>query len=183
VLWLASTSPRRRELLRAAGIAFELAVPGPEPEGAGPPVQRAALRARAKAEHAVAAGGFVLGVDTVVALDGVEAGQPADADAARATLQRLAGREHEVHTAHCLLARDRGRRVEAVASARVRCAPLSPARLERYLATGAWRGKAGAYGIQDPECDFMELVAGERDAVIGLSVRCVRELLAALGCA
>ena len=181
MLWLASTSPRRRDLLRAAGVAFELAVPGPEPEGAGEPLERAMARARAKAERAAAGDGLVLGVDTVVALGGEEFGQPADRDAARATLLRLSGREHDVHTAHCLLERGSQRRAEAVASARVRCAPLESAQLERYLASGAWKGKAGGYGIQDPECDFMELVAGDRDTVIGLSVRCVRHLLAALG--
>jgi septum formation protein len=181
VLWLASTSPRRRDLLRAAGIAFEPTEPGPEPAGDGPPRQRAVQRARAKADGAAARDGLVLGVDTVVELDGVEIGQAADPGEARAALLALSGREHRVHTAHCLLARGSGRRAEAVATARVRCAVLQPAQLERYLASGAWRGKAGSYGIQDAECGFMELVAGERDTVVGLSLRCVRQLLAELG--
>ena len=179
---MASSSPRRADLLARAGIDFVLAVPGPEPAAAGGPVDRALARAVAKARGAVLPDGAidgapVLGVDTVVALDGREYGKPVDAAAAAATLTALAGRCHDVHTAHCVVPSGGGRAATAVTSAVVRIASVEGEPLRCYLATGDWRGKAGAYGIQDAGADFAELVAGELDTVVGLSVAAVRALL------
>lgn len=178
VLLLASTSPRRQALLAAAGIPFRLVRPGPEPEGSGAPREVALLRARAKALGAQRSGltGPVLGVDTVVACGGVEYDKPASAAEARTMLRALSGRVHDVHTALCLVPAE-GPPREHVADARVRCDELSAARLEQYLESEAWVGKAGSYGIQDPQCDFMHLVHGERDTVIGLPIEALRELL------
>lgn len=152
--------------------------PGPEPRASGSPRERAVLRARAKAVGALAGerGPRVLGVDTVVDLDGVELGKPEDAAAAAAMLRRLAGRRHRVHTALCL--RETGGVREAVATAVVEVQALEETSLADYLASGVWRGKAGAYGIQDPECWFVRLVAGDPDTVVGLPVALLRRLLA-----
>lgn len=169
-------------------MTFELVPPGPEPEGSGAPPELAGQRARSKAvgAHIPALGAtsaadssWVLGVDTVVEVDGVELGKPRDAAHARAMLQRLSGREHVVHTALALRSHPEQVLHERLESARVRCDAVSEAALTAFLATEAWRGKAGAYGIQDAECWFMSLVAGDRETVIGLPVLSLRELLVA----
>jgi septum formation protein len=186
-LYLASTSPRRRELLQRAGLSFALCEPGPEYLGAmheheheaGEPIALARDRARRKVEGATAPDPTVpmLAVDTVVDLDGVELGKPRDRDAARSMLLRLAGRQHRVHTAHCLLLPATRELLEHTASAVVACRQPSAAELERYLASEQWRGKAGGYGIQDPAQSFLTVASGSFDTVVGLSVAAVRELL------
>lgn len=170
-------------MLERAGIEFSCVVPGPEPRGEGDPAACARQRARSKAEGASLPPRLdapVLGVDTVVEIDGIELGKPKDRAAAAATLARLSGRVHLVHSAHCLFDPRTNRRLERVATAEVRCAPLGAETLRRYLDSGQWKGKAGAYGIQDPEQDFMELVCGDLDTVIGLHVPSVVRLLAEL---
>lgn len=183
MLYLASTSARRHQLLRDAGIPYVEASPGPEPRFSGEPLAVARLRAESKACGARVDGeaGWILGVDTVVDLDGLELGKAADVDAARKTLSSLSGRTHLVHTALHLVSHPGGRILAGAASARVRCEELSAARIEAFLATGTWRGKAGAYGLQDPECDFMVLEQGQADTVIGLPVAELRRLLEAAG--
>lgn len=183
-LCLASTSPRRRQLLTAAGIDFVLVEPGPEPAASGPPPELALLRARSKAMHAQVPAPRqlpVLGVDTVVDVDGVELGKPQDRADAAAMLARLSGRVHRVHTAHCLFDVRRGRQRELLVTAEVRCSNLTAQLLRRYLDSNDWRGKAGAYGIQDASQDFMTLASGDFDTVVGLSIAAVVRLLAAGG--
>jgi septum formation protein len=188
-LWLASTSPRRRHLLQQAGIRFELCEPGPEyADGRGDhdhgetgvPHLLAVARARRKALGAVVPAGItpVLGVDTVVDLDGDELGKPRDRDGAAAMLRRLFGREHRVHTAHCLVWPS-GAVVEELATAVVAGRVPSPAELAHYLDSGDWRGKAGAYGLQDPSQSFLRRVEGADDTVVGLHLAAVQRLLAA----
>jgi len=183
VLFLASTSPRRQQLLQAAQIPFRLHPPGPEPPGdgyIGDPAEQAAARARAKALTArrPARQGSLLAVDTVVALDGLVLGKPRDRAAAEAMLRQLSGRTHTVHTAHCLLDLATGAITEALTDSVVRCRPLSEAVIAGYLASDEWCDKAGAYGIQGAAGEFMELVTGDEDTVIGLSVAAVLRLLA-----
>ena len=104
-LYLASSSPRRRALLRAAGVEFTLHPPGVEPAGSGLPAELALLRARHKALDAPtpAQPGWILGVDTVVGDGPREYGKPADlADAGR-MLRALRGREHQVYSGHVLV--------------------------------------------------------------------------------
>ncbi len=180
VLYLASTSPRRQQLLRAAGIGFRLHAPGPEPSTTGTPAAQAAASARAKALTAVRpkGPGRLLTADTVVALGGVALGKPKDEVQARSMLQGLCGETHQVHTAHCLLDLSSGVLDEVVTTSRVRCQRLTDAEITAYLAGGEWQGKAGAYAIQGAAGAFMEVVAGDLDTVIGLSVAAVTGLLA-----
>lgn len=187
-LLLASTSPRRRELLTAAGIPFALCEPGPEYERGGDhdhgetgdPAALAVARAARKATGAtvLAPDVLVLGVDTVVDLDGVELGKARDAVEARDLLLRLCGRAHRVHTAHCLVRGRDGRAFAELASATVHCGAPPLAELDAYVASGQWRGKAGAYGIQDDAQGFLRVTAGSFDTVMGLHVDAVRRLLA-----
>lgn len=168
-------------LLAEAGIAFVLAEPGPEPESSGVPSELAIARARSKGMHGHRPRGCVaplLGVDTVVDLGGIELPKPKDRAEADAMLRRLAGRSHFVHTAHCLFDPETGWSEVAVASATVACGPVVEHELQAYLDSGDWRGKAGAYGIQDGSQSFLRLVNGPFDAVVGLHVASVRRLLA-----
>lgn len=183
MLYLASTSPRRSQLLGSAGIEFRLVEPGPEVTGEGAPAERARQRAASKARGAIVTGpdGWVLGVDTVVELAGDELGKPADQGQARQYLERLAGEEHRVHTALCLVGHPSRTEFEDAACARVRCRALGGSELDRYLATGTWRGKAGAYGLQDTACDFMEVVEGEPDTVVGLPLATLLGLWTQIG--
>lgn len=180
VLALASSSPRRSQLLSAAGIAFVLAEPGPEPESSGTPPELAVARARSKACGAKLPPGQrlpLLGVDTVVDVTGREFGKPRDRAEAAAMLAALAGRRHCVHTAHCLYDPNTGQRHEELATAEVTCAVPSASELAAYLDSGDWRGKAGAYGIQDATQSFLTMHAGAYDTVVGLHVEAVRRLL------
>jgi septum formation protein len=192
MLYLASTSPRRRELLARAGIEFELHPPGPEPTGSGTPADRATQRACSKAELAAAppAPGLVLGVDTIVVVgrsladpmaidDGREFGKPTDRQAAAAMLESLAGRDHVVLTAHCVVDTRSRQVATACATARVRCHELAADEIERYLDSGEWTDKAGGYGIQGAAGTFMHVVDGELDTVIGLNLTTVRRLIEA----
>lgn len=190
-LYLASTSPRRKALLAAAGMSFALCEPGPEylPGGGdehtsvhGEPVALACERARRKGLGArpPVANVPVLAVDTVVDLDGVELGKPSDRAHAERMLRQLAGRTHRVHTAHCLSLPALGLHVEEVSHATVRCGPVVEASLQRYLESAQWRGKAGSYGMQDDAQDFFALVDGAFDTVVGLHVPAVQRLLQAL---
>jgi septum formation protein len=180
VLYLASTSPRRARLLEEAGIAYEVVAPGPEPRSAdGSPIERALARAVSKATGAEirAASGLVLGVDTVVELDGAEFGKPADLAEAVSMLRAIAGRDHLVHSALCLRTADGRRDWRAVDTARVACDELDAAAIDAYAASGDWRGKAGGYGIQGLAGAFLRAVAGSADTVVGLPVAGLRGLL------
>jgi septum formation protein len=180
VLYLASTSPRRARLLEEAGIRYELVAPGPEPRDAGgSPPERAVARAASKAAGAEIRSptGLVLGVDTVVDLDGAELGKPTDRGDAVAMLRAIAGREHLVHTALCLRTADGRRDWRAVDTARVACDELDASAIDAYAASGEWRGKAGGYGLQGSAGRFLSVVAGAADTVVGLPVARLRELL------
>ncbi|MGI8632212.1 MAG: Maf family protein [Solirubrobacterales bacterium] len=176
-LILASGSPRRAELLRGLGVEFEVVVSGAAEVADGDPEAVVAANARAKAS-AVAArhpGHWVLGSDTEVALDGATLGKPADADAAEATLRRLAGRAHLVLSAICLV-EPGGARREGIERTEVTFRPLDEALLARYLASGEWRGKAGSYAIQGLGSCLVTATNGDFSNVVGLPVPLLGDL-------
>lgn len=187
-LWLATGSPRRRDLLEQAGFAIAGRVRPPAPVdetvGAGESAERAAERlARAKLEAALAsldrpAGSVLLAADTlVVGPDGRALGKPEDAADAERMLGELAGRWHEVVTA--VAVGDGMKRREGRVTSRIRLAPLDPAMIRAYVATGEPLDKAGGYGIQGRAGAFVEAVEGDCSAVVGLPLVLTRELLAA----
>ena len=181
VLVLASASPRRRDLLAAAGIPHVVR-PAQVEEAAPGTAEPAALveaNARRKAE-AVARdcpGESVLGADTLVVLDGEALGKPADPDEARRMLRRLSGQVHEVHTGLCLCPASGGPPVVARAVTRVHFRALGEAVIEDYLRRVEVLDKAGAYALQEHGSLLVEQVAGARDNVIGLPLTEVRALL------
>ena len=185
VLVLASASPRRAELLAAAGLACsvdparvdESPLPGEGPTATA--LRLAGEKARAvAARHAC---GLVLGGDTVVELDGAALGKPRDRAQAEAMLGALSGRRHLVHTALALVDAADGRRVEGLATAEVRFDPLDAEGRRAYLGSGEWADKAGGYAIQGGAGRFARVVSGDRDTVVGLPLRLLRDLLARLG--
>ncbi|MFP4357954.1 MAG: Maf family protein [Puniceicoccaceae bacterium] len=168
---LASASPRRAELLAAAGIPFrveparvvEHADPGADPEDL---VRRnAALKAREVAGRFP--GEAVLGADTAVSLDGVVFGKPKDYDDAFAMLRALSGRSHEVRTGVCLVRRDGCDEVFCALS-RVTFRRLSDADIRAYIRDVHVFDKAGAYAIQEEGGRIIAGREGSRTNVIGL---------------
>ena len=179
-LLLASTSPRRAEILGALGIPFDLS-PADVDETILPaePGRSAAARlAGAKAAAAVSRhpGAWVLAADTLVLIDGVVLGKPRDDPEAAAMLRRLAGREHVVVTA-VSLRRSGAPEIATVEESRVRIAPLDEEEIRWYVATGEPRDKAGAYAVQGLGARFIESVDGSFSNVMGLPARSVYRLL------
>ena len=185
-LVLASASPRRRELLGRAGLAFEV-VPSTVDEDAlapGLPTRRlAAYLARAKAIEIATrrADALVLGADTVVWLRGQSLAKPGDAAEARSMLQLLRGREHRVITAVCLLAPGARRPAVARAVTSVRLRDLADAEIEASIARGDPFDKAGAYAIQDSTLDPVESYRGCYCNVVGLPLATLAGLLGRFG--
>lgn len=179
---LASASPRRREILETLGLAFEV-VPSDVDETPIAGLAPAALATRLAVEKAreVAARepGFVLGADTVVVVDGEVLGKPRDdADAAR-MIARLAGRAHEVITGVALCSEGG---LEALAvTTRVWFRALDAARIERYVATGEGRDKAGAYAVQGIGAGLVTRIEGSWSNVVGLPAAETIDLLARAG--
>jgi septum formation protein len=181
VILLASRSPQRRALLGALGVPFRVVVSGVD-EGDDP-----LANARAKARDVAARAGIppgeaVLAADTAVMLDGAVLGKPADAADARSMLGALAGREHEVHTAVCMITQAVGERAETDRT-RVRFRPLPDAAIDWYLDTGEWRERAGGYAIQGAGAALVEAVEGDYTTVVGLPVGLTLRLLDAAGLA
>ncbi len=170
-LVLASASPRRREILATLGVAFEV-IPSGAAEEERPGEDAASLARRLACEKALdvserAGGRFVLGADTVVVVDGRVLGKPRDDAEGRAMLRALADRWHEVITG-VALARD-GRVLEHLAvSTRVHVLSLSAERIERYVATGEGRDKAGGYAVQGVASGFCDRIEGSYGNVVGL---------------
>ena len=132
----------------------------------GPPAEVVADNALRKARAAT--GGAVLGVDTEVYLDGRLFGKPPDARAARAFLEQLSGRTHEVYSGIALV-RDGAERT-AVERTEVRFRRLDPALIDWYLESGEWEGRAGGYAVQGRGAALIESIAGDYWNVVGLPV-------------
>ena len=179
---LASRSPQRRRLLSALGVPFRVVVSGVV-EG-DDPLANARAKARDVAARAgIPPGGAVLGADTAVMLDGAALGKPADAAEARSMLGALAGREHAVHTAVCVITQTVGGERAETDRTRVRFRPLPDAAIGWYLAMGEWRERAGGYAIQGAGAALVEAVEGDYTTVVGLPVGLTLRLLDAAGLA
>jgi len=178
---LASASPRRAELLTAAGFAFAIAHADiDEAPLSGEPADRYVLRLAEGKARAVAArfpDRAVLGADTTVVVDGHILGKPADAADAVAMLRRLQGRAHEVLTGVALVTD--GHAQVVLETTRVWFGPMTDAEIAVYVASGEPMDKAGAYGIQGWAARYVTRVDGSYSNVVGLPVARVHELLGA----
>jgi septum formation protein len=177
LLVLASGSPRRAALLRAAGYEFETRPSGTDewPYAGGDVAAYTEALARAKA--AAVDGDVVIGADTVVVIGGAVLGKPADVEDAAAMLRRLSGRTHEVVTGVAVRHGDALR--SAHARTRVTFRPLLEPEIRAYVATGESLDKAGAYGYQGSAGHFVTRLDGGADTVVGLPMGVVRDLLPA----
>jgi nucleoside triphosphate pyrophosphatase len=173
VLTLASASPQRRAILAQVGIPFDVRPAGVEEETEGDPAAVAALNARRKAAAVDAP--LVLGADTVVAIDQTVLGKPADEAQARAYLERLGGRTHEV-VGGIAIARDGAVVAGAVEHTRVSFRALTPELLDWYVGTGEWRERAGGYAIQGAGAALVTRVEGDYLNVVGLPLARLLEL-------
>ena len=175
-LVLASSSPRRAAILRAAGYHFDVRPSGTDewPFQGGDPARYAESLAQAKAT-AGAGDEVVVGADTVVVLDGAVLGKPVDGEDAAAMLRRLSGRTHEVVTG---VAVRHGATIRSGhARTRLTLRPLEEREIRAYVDTGEPLDKAGAYGYQGGAARFVTRLEGDVDTVIGLPLALLRELL------
>ena len=185
-LFLASQSPRRRELLTQIGVVFEtLEVAVDETPAVGEPALDYVRRvAREKAgagllQVSALAHARVLGADTEVVLDGVVFGKPRDAADAARMLRLLSGRTHQVISAVAVVSG--GREAEAVVVSEVRFAPLDEAAIAAYVATGEPFGKAGGYAIQGRGATLVAHLSGSYSGVMGLPLFETATLLRGFG--
>ena len=196
-IYLASRSPRRRELLHQVGIDFETVLfrgggrSDPEidetPYPGEDPVAYVERVARAKAvygsrllaeRHMILRP--VLAADTTLAVDGEIIGKPLDAVDATAILRRLSGRSHQVLTGVAVAYL--GRMEYVLSTSEVRFRPLSDDEIRQYVLSGEPMDKAGAYGIQGKAALFVEYMAGSYTGIMGLPVCETGELLKKFGC-
>lgn len=190
-IYLASQSPRRRELLKQMGVNFDVVVlRGPKGRGGveeipleneepGPFALRMAVEKSQQGANAVAARLLtvkpVLGADTVVDVDGEIIGKPRDLAHAGEILKRLSGRAHWVHTG-VAVAMPQGTE-SRLSSSKVEFAPLSAKAISRYLDSGEGLDKAGAYGIQGRAGMFITRIEGSYSGIMGLPLFETSELL------
>jgi septum formation protein len=181
VLLLASASPARRRLLEQAAIPHRVQVSGVDEDAIhhADPAQLVQLLAQAKAQAVRdactdASITAVLGCDSVLAFEGEVFGKPADAAEAIARWQRMAGSWGELHTGHCLLALGTPAERLATITTRVQFAPLSPAEIEAYVATGEPLQCAGGFALEGRGGALVERIDGCYSNVIGLSLPLLR---------
>lgn len=180
VLILASSSPRRRELLARLGVAFEVVPSGveePPPRPGQDPAAYALELAKLKAADVAARhpDDIIVGADTVVSIDDKILGKPRDEGDAVRMLELLAGREHAVSTGVAVCC---GSLKGTVVTTRVAMLPVSRLDIERYVRTGEPMDKAGAYGIQGLGGKLVERIDGCYNTVVGLPLCLTADLLA-----
>jgi septum formation protein len=171
---LASASPQRRAILDQLGVAFTVQPSGVEELTAGDPREVALENARRKAR--AVPGEHVLGVDTVVALNGALYGKPADEEHARVTLRALSGHTHHVHSGLHLTGAGEG-----VVSTAVTFREVTDELLDWYLNSAEWEGRAGGYAIQGRGAALVARIDGDYTNVVGLPVPLFTDLVTTLG--
>jgi len=184
-LTLASASPRRLQLLESLGLRVVVVRSTYEERDdlASDGLADLALRhALGKAAGADAAGPpLLIAADTVVDVDGAGLAKPRDDADAKRMLRTLSGRWHVVHTGFTLVDRPAGKSVAGVESSRVKFVPLDDAMIDRYVATGEPRDKAGAYGIQGIGALLVARVDGDFYTVMGLPLARINAAARELG--
>lgn len=184
-LILASGSPRRRQLLSEYGYQFELIPPRPEAEcgmcSGESPVELVQRLAEQKAEDVATRvdQGVVLAADTVAHCLGQILGKPHNRQHAREMLQQMSGRVHQVYTGVCLWHRPSNLILRQVEKTDLQMETLDDRKLEEYLDTEAWEGKAGAFGFQDG-LDWVSIIHGEATNVVGLPMPLLSQMLASM---
>lgn len=185
-LILASGSPRRKELLEAVGMEFEVITSDADESSVkidGTPVdiyvqELALLKASAVAKKLLKdKKAVIISADTVVSVDGSVLGKPKDAEDAFAMLSRMSGRAHEVYSGFCVMRISDGKAVCKAVKTDVYFKVLSENEIWRYIATGEPADKAGSYGIQGIGGLLVEKIDGDYQNVVGLSVSALSDVL------
>lgn len=176
VVVLASRSPQRAELLGRLGVEFRALPADVEELSEGEPSEVVLENARLKARAVARPGVPTIGCDTDVALDGRLLGKPADEAAARAHLEAISGRSHEVLSGLCLAGPAEGQEREGVARSVVTFRELSDEDIGGYLACGEWRDRAGGYAVQGIGATLVERIEGDLTNVIGLPLGLLLDL-------
>ena len=185
-LVLASTSPRRAEVLADAGFTFEVVAARVDESRRTGEQAKAYVRRLAEAKAWAVAGGvsppaIVIAADTVVVMDGEVLGKPASADDAGRMLRRLSGRTHQVLTGLAVLKIPGGAARVEIETTQVTFAPLTEAEIEAYVASGEPLDKAGAYAIQGRGGRFVARVEGCYFNVVGLPLARLYSMLSEMG--
>ncbi len=178
---LASTSPRRRDILALLGVPFEVCAPDfvettrahLTPEAEALELATGKARAVARTEHAA----LVIGGDTLIALDGEKIGKPESTEHAAAILRRFSGRHHRIVTALALVDGATGRDTTHIECVDVRMHPFTDADIDAYLARGESMDKAGAYSIQGDGHRLIERIDGDYLAAVGMPLRPIAQYL------
>jgi septum formation protein len=182
-LVLASQSPRRRDLLQAAGYAFEVIPPRDGVECGSltreSPQEFVARLAYQKAADVAgrSPGAIIIGCDTVAECEGQILGKPSDREDARRMLQLMSGRVHHVYSGLCLWRNPDEKTLVKVEATKLKMNPLSDAKLEEHLDSNRWQGKAGAFGFQDGQ-EWVRIVVGSESNVVGLPMELLAKMLA-----
>jgi septum formation protein len=182
---LASASPARLTVLRAAGIDPEVIVSGVDEDSysadttAELVTQLAAAKATAVASSVGT--GLVIGCDTMLDLDGQAFGKPASGADATALWHRMSGKSGTLYTGHCVINAATGQRAEAVATTTVHFGTPTDAEIAAYVATGEPMNMAGGFTIEGLGGWFVDSIDGDHNNVIGISLPLLRLLLAGLG--
>ncbi|GAA4949549.1 Maf family protein [Yinghuangia aomiensis] len=185
-LVLASQSPARLGLLRAAGLDPKVRVSGVDEDAltAATPSDLALVLAQAKARVVAAectGGELVVGCDSVLELDGEALGKPASPEAAVARWHAMRGREGVLVTGHCVIDTAAGTEASAICGTVVRFGTPTDAEIEAYVASGEPLRVAGAFTLDGRSAPFVDGIDGDPGNVIGLSLPLLRRLLAELG--
>ncbi len=184
-LILASGSPRRKQLLSQAGYEFKVVTPHESAEcgvcsGETPPELVARLAYQKAADVSTRVGASVIiACDTICECQGQVLGKPRDEDDARRMLNMLSDRRHRVYSGLCIWHVPAGEPDVRVEETTLRMDPLSPAHIEAIVASGAWEGKAGAFGYQDG-LDWVHVERGSETNVVGLPMELLAQMLSAL---
>jgi septum formation protein len=180
-LILASSSPRRRQILSDAHVRFEIRIPpNINEESLSPdPVEHVLSVSRAKAESISPqiAEGIILGADTIVVLNGEILGKPQDKREAFLILKKLSGKTHTVYTGITLINKLNGKTLSDYDSTEVTFNRLEEDKIGSYIETGEPMDKAGAYGIQGMGAFLVKEIKGNLDNVIGLPTEKLKEML------
>lgn len=185
-LILASSSPRRRELLTKAGLPFRVIEPDPSAEcgvcSRETPPEMVARLAYQKAANVIdkIEQGLVIGCDTVAECMGLILGKPQNRRHAQEMLERLRGRPHAVYSGLCLWDKATARRSVRVDVSRLTMDAITDEQLQAYLESELWMGKAGAFGFQDGP-PWIHLTEGSATNVVGLPMELLRVMLDEFG--
>ena len=180
-LILASTSPRRREILALLGLPFDVIQPDFEETLSSlrsieeEVIEFAVGKAQSVARQNPRA--IVIGSDTMISLDGAKMGKPRDLSDARTMLVKLAGRAHFIYTSAAIIDGSGGSGLKVIEKVTVRMHDFSGARVEDYLACGESLDKAGAYSIQGEGRHLIASIDGDYLAAVGLPLKAIAEYL------